>query len=559
MTTDIQQAAAVAKPKEGNEAAADAPPADDGSDDQEDNNADNDNDDDTASTDPIIDDDDDNKGVSPEEAERLLTEAVSLKEQGNGHFQTSKLDDAVRCYRRGCHRLKKLKRGPVESVDPQVVSLWVTCSTNLATALYAQAKYKACVAAASQALEMQPTHVKARYRRAVAARRMGDSDGAVADLTAALAVEPAHAACVKELRAVRTAIKQATATQKKALSAAFSAGVSLYEDKAGPTPPTPEELQAAAAAEQAALEADKQKWEDDCVSRMARNEPAIGFDDWQKEQQAVREKEAKQKEQERKRKEKEERQKRAAAKKSTSNDDSHNSSSDEDLTEAELQALRGYKKTKDGRVTSYFTRELPPEEKAMLAAQGPQKLSTDGSHTSSDNAPTPLDGAKKKGPSAWNRAGTWEEKDCTAWCNERLQERLMQAQTSSCQIVKVDSLTGDASIVWTKGQQRHVFDFHATLHYSWQSGSSNTTTATTTADGGDDEKKKKKAKGIVKLPEISSTTTQEGLEVIFDGWKRAPASQDVSQAVADRSDLEQALQQSVQAWLQDFHDHYRAH
>ena len=101
-------------------------------------------------------------------------------------------------------------------------------------------------------------------------------------------------------------------------------------------------------------------------------------------------------------------------------------------------------------------------------------------------------------------------------------------------------------MVWANGKQRHVFDFHVTLHYYW----------TPAASVGEDSKKK--AKGIVKLPDISSTSTHEdSVEVVFDGWKRAPASCDMSHAMADRPALEKTLHEAVQTWLKEFHEEYR--
>jgi tetratricopeptide (TPR) repeat protein len=492
------------------------------------------------STDPMVENDDgDNidSGVSPEEAEGLVIKATELKEQGNQHFSAQERDEAVRCYRRGLHRLKKLKHGPVESLDPQVAALFTTLSTNLSTVLFQQAKYNASQVAASQALEVTPMHVKALYRRAVAARKLGNTEQALGDLQTALTVEPTHAACRKELRSLQQAVAKAKANQKKALAKAFSGGVSLYDDKQGP--PSPEEIAAALAAE-------KQKWEDECVARMARNEPAVSFKEWQAEQKEAQKKAeeaAKKEEEERKKREKAERQKRLAEKRAKkAGKENDGSSSEEELTEAELQALRGYKKTKDGRVTSYFTREVSDH----VPHQAPQKLTTTPVVTSPSPIPetaAPL----KKGPSAWNRAGTWEEKDCTEWCRDRLRTRLGEVRTSSFQIIKVDSLTGEASVVWTNGKQRRVFDFHVTLHYYWTAG------ASAEEDG------KKKPKGVVKLPDISSTSAHEDkVEVVFDGWKRAPASADMSRAMADRPALEKALHEAVQAWLKDFHEQYHA-
>jgi hypothetical protein len=554
VSMDIEQAAAPATA----EGEADVNPASsDDKEKEEPKNDDGDNGDDemadalstSSSTDddssvPDVDNEDDTP-VAPQEAERLLVAAMELKEKGNQHFAAQARDEAVRCYRRGLHRLKKLRKGPVESIDPQVTSLTTTLATNLATVLFQQSKYNQSVAAATQALDLTPMHVKALYRRAVAARKVGSTDQAIGDLQAALTVEPTHSACRKELKSLQQALSKAQAQQKKGLAKAFAGGVSLYDDKKGPkAPPTPEE-------KEAALRAQKQKWEDECVARMARNEPALSFDEWQAEQEAAQKKaqeEARQKEEERKKREKAEREKRAAERKAkqalekksstaSSNDDGSDDS-DEELTEAELQALRGYKKTKDGRVTSYFTREVAD----LAPQQGPQKLETK----------TVSATASAKGPSAWNRAGTWEERDCTSWCQDHLRTCLMAVRTERCRIVKVDSLTGDASVVWTAGKQRHVFDFHVTMHYSW--------TAAISEDH-DDDGKRKKVKGIVKLPDISSTSAHEGegVEVLFEGWKRAPDTQEMPQALADRPALEDALQQAVRGWLHDFQEHYRTH
>lgn len=546
----------------------------------------NENDDegeDTSSTDVDVDnydDDDEDKGVSPEEAERLLLEAANLKEQGNQHFsQTTTGGDekqsAIRCYRRGLHRLKKLRRGG-PSADEQVQALWVTLSTNLATALWQTKQYSAAAAAATQALQVQPMHVKALYRRAVARKQLGDTDQAMADLQTALVVEPNHAACRKELRVMQQAQARAKQQQKKAYAAAFASGtgLSLYDDKQQPPKeqPTPEELEQ----QRRALERDKQKWEDECVARMARGEDAISFDDWQKEQQKKLEKERQEEQErqkaERKRLQEERRQARAAAK---NNHDSSSSSDsdgdDEKLTEAELQALRGYKKTKDGRVTSYFTRELSPEEQAKLAAaqSGPQKLSSTTGTTSATAsvAAAPTSGNAMAGPSAWNRAGTWEEKNTTEWCREHLRACLLRVRTATTHICKVDQCTGDASVVWTQGQQRFVYDFHVTLQYAWTAESEMVADAAA-ADTDQDKPtsttahKAKRAKGIVKLPDISSTSTQgeQGVEVLFEsGWKRSPATaQAQQQALADRPALQRALQDAVQQWLRDFHQQYRS-
>jgi hypothetical protein len=484
----------------------------------------NDDDDDTSSDDsaaPVVGDD---------EAAGLLTRALALKEEGNAHFTKRERELAARCYRRGLQRLKRLRQGhSADDVDPQVAALHVTLATNLATVLYQKQQYGASVAAATQALAQDAHHVKALYRRAVALRKMGDADAAKADLVSALALDAHHAPCRKEYKAVVQSLQLAKEQQQAAMRKAFNSNLSLYDDKEAPAaPPTAEEL----------LARQKQAWEDDCVARMAKGvEHAVGFDDWQREQREAADaakRAAAQKDLENKADQK----RRAAERKATAKQTPDSDSSGDDLTPAELAALRGYKKTKDGRITSYFTREVADAAPAM----GPQKLSTS---TTAVTTTATLATSVAKGPSAWNRAGTWEEKDCTNWCLDRLRSGLEMLQTGACRIAKVDEITGDASIVWASGQQRHVFDLHASLHYSWKD-----------SEAAPDAKA---CKGVVKLPEITSTTTLEGVvEVVFENWKRAPKPERLPQALADRQVLAKALQDAVQAWLQDFHEHYKA-
>ena len=63
--------------------------------------------------------------------------------------------------------------------------------------------------------------------------------------------------------------------------------------------------------------------------------------------------------------------------------------------------VRGYKKRADGSTTSYFDREVDAETRAMLdRMKQPKRIETEAAASE-----TPRSG------SAWNKAGTWEDKD----------------------------------------------------------------------------------------------------------------------------------------------------
>eukprot|EP01041_Mallomonas_annulata_P003486 gene3486-6932_t len=76
--------------------------------------------------------------------------------------------------------------------------------------------------------------------------------------------------------------------------------------------------------------------------------------------------------------------------------------------------LRGYKTTSDGKLTTYFHRDLSTEDKALLGSSTPKKIDISGN---TESSPT-LTG------SVWNAAGTWEEKNCTIWATNRIKESL---------------------------------------------------------------------------------------------------------------------------------------
>ena len=81
--------------------------------------------------------------------------------------------------------------------------------------------------------------------------------------------------------------------------------------------------------------------------------------------------------------------------------------------------MRGYKKTADGRTTSYFSRELSEDEKNRIGDIAPKRLDESGSTTS-----VRLSASSATTASAWNQAGTWEERDTTDWCKSQLKMRL---------------------------------------------------------------------------------------------------------------------------------------
>lgn len=357
------------------------------------------------------DDDDSDSKSGKEDPEVLLVKAQTLKEEGNDYFTKEKdYEKASRSYRRGVNAIKGLNKA--NAGDEQVKALLLSLQTNLSMMSFKLQKYKQSETVATNALAIDPKHVKSLYRRAAARRRLGDSEGARDDLKLALQEEPNNATVRKELVALKRELEDAKKAQKASLQKAFSKGGGILDDDKLEEEKRKAELDKKKKRdEEDAMKKRKIEWEDECVKRMAKGEDAISFEDWDKERTEKIKKE--QKEAERKRKEeekhrKEERKKAKEASKMAEEDDD----SDIELTEQELAQMRGYKKTSDGRVTSYFTREQSLEEKSLIgdiapkpisaACTGPQPITP-----SSSGDPVSGESGGKGKSSAWNHAGTW--------------------------------------------------------------------------------------------------------------------------------------------------------
>ena len=129
--------------------------------------------------------------------------------------------------------------------------------------------------------------------------------------------------------------------------------------------------------------------------------------------------------------------------------------------------MRGYKTLENGRKTTYFHREISPEEKAKLA-QANKPTMIDSSNPSSTAVP-----ANSKEGSAWNAAGTFEERDMTKWATDKIKELVKGTSTvfelgddsGIVEATDVANFDGVASVSFIRGSRRHPFDF--TFNVEW--------------------------------------------------------------------------------------------
>ena len=125
--------------------------------------------------------------------------------------------------------------------------------------------------------------------------------------------------------------------------------------------------------------------------------------------------------------------------------------------------LRGYKIV-GGKKTSYFHHEMTEEEKKLIGDIAPKKLDVNAAATTATPAEPVVEGA-----SAWNKAGTWEEKDIGKWAVDTLSSTLLTCSydipgtDQTVKVVKANKMDvhdgGHASVAAVRGKKRYIYEF----------------------------------------------------------------------------------------------------
>jgi hypothetical protein len=220
-------------------------------------------------------------------------------------------------------------------------------------------------------------------------------------------------------------------------------------------------------------------------------------------------------------------------------------------------AVRGYKVV-NGKKTSYFHNELSEEAKSLIGDIAPKKLDLPVS------TPKPIavgvaaaDGtggvvAPPPTTSAWNQAGTWEEKDVSKWATEQLKEAVLQtsfalpasspAPNALVTVSKVTKLEGHASVAVARGKTRYIYEYALTLEWQIQN-----------KENGLD------CRGKVSIPDIDGTIE------LGEGYDMADfvieqANDETVRPLLDRfvhrGGLKDALNESIDDWVRCFKKTY---
>ena len=147
--------------------------------------------------------------------------------------------------------------------------------------------------------------------------------------------------------------------------------------------------------------------------------------------------------------------------------------SDDDDDEEDAAILKGYKKTSDGRKTTYFNRELSAEDKKLLEStnSGPKPITVAASTSTSSSVPA----ASSGGTSAWNSAQTFEERNLTSEAHRRLKALLLGVRcdlpggAGVVRVTGVCDIAGDCVSASSRGKKRIIYDLSCTVKWELSS------------------------------------------------------------------------------------------
>lgn len=299
---------------------------------------------------------------------------------------------------------------------------------------------------ADAAVKHDPTYVKAHWRRGQASTACGNLDEALASFRKALELEPKNVALKKEVQHVKVRKEQ---EEKLLAEAAAAVGTDDAAD-----------CSAAKNEEVATKEANSKTKKTELSTSKAKQPPPS-----------------------------------KAAQQPSLKEEATGEFSKSDH-------VRGYKIRADGTKTSFFDREISDDAKKLIGDIAPKKLDPAGGNEE-DCAPTPVRAAAE-GTSAWNTAGTWEERDVTPWAKDTLTAALLAAEYTlpdgspspgaRAVVSKVSKLDAHASYATVRGKERFLYEVAVTVQW-------------TLTLGGED--RGRTCTGEMTFPDVDGTATGE--------------------------------------------------
>jgi len=495
----------------------------------------------------------DANGPSPTER---VADAEMCKENGNALLKAGDFQGAAQLYSEGIELTEPLLEKSPEEVGEDLqlraTLAYQALRLNCAQAHIKSGDWVASIEQSDKVLLLSQDHPKALYRRGFASLQL-DTEGrleqARADFVRVAALEPANREVRGLLTKAKERLRELRQAEKERLSAAMCGGLyQEHHDQLGK--------------QQAAYEMEAQR-------RRDAGEDEISFNDWQSKEKERLE-EAKKKEKEEQEKREKEEQDRKLREQHQQDQGRRRSAGEvelsfEDWLEEERIKEEELRKARVGGVVRTDEADLDAEEKALL-----QETKSKGYYHGrlgtvlSNDAPKPQQLPNGDGQvqvsqngtavgSEWNQAGTWEEKDMSAWAKECLTGHLQQTRSQEAQallsngegvsvsakVSKVKSLSGDAHLVMVRKQLRHGYNYEADVSFSLK----------IRRDSGE---KDESFSGVLSLPEITDSVAPDQLRVELRWKGSSPPAEMLSAAKPCMETLRNDVRNRVAAFREEY-------
>jgi len=463
----------------------------------------------------------------PEPPEVKVSRAESQKADGNAALKAGDLGAALEHYTKGSEAVRGLVGNGSTSDTPAETlaaakAVYLSLQLNAAMACLKLEMWEDGAHYATLALEQDPDNVKAMFRRGVCRAQLPRFlDEARDDLTAALKAEPNNRDAREQLAKVKQQLKEFKQQEKERMAAMFSKEGALYNDQ------------------HQKLSKLRALYEQEVERRKEASEEEITFEDWRKKEDEA----------EKKRKEKLEEEQKEARKKL-----------EEERRAAQKEEEQGQQKPHE--IARMEEDELDEEDRKILGEAKKKGYYHGRLHSvRSDAAPVPqkVDGEAQSGStanssaSAWNAAGTWEERDASKEAEDKLRQALAGASMGNKEsrsspeamldvlkdgnalkenandasslarlagmmfgvelTLKVKHCSGEASLAVVRNAQRFIFDFKADLEWKMRVDEN--------LPGEEDASKVSEHKGKVKLAEITDAAVKGRSVEMIVTWSSA--------------------------------------
>ena len=167
--------------------------------------------------------------------------------------------------------------------------------------------------------------------------------------------------------------------------------------------------------------------------------------------------------------------------------------------------------------------------------------------------------------SAWNAAGTYEERDCSRWALADLGARLSALRGGACAVREVCELDGTAHVTSARGRTRRPFDFRFELRWEmrweerWEEREVREVEASCEAQGGaglgSSAATGAKCSGVLAYSDVSPAASGAAAPVAYELSERFEAAPpaDVGERVSsDLRELKREMDRALQAFTADF-------